>query len=90
MIARFYLLSMIASTSSSRMMRYSWPSILISWPEYLPEKNGVPALDVGWLTAAVFPDLPSPTAKTVPRCGFSFALSGTMMPPTVCSPSSRR
>jgi len=43
----FYLPSTIASTSSSRMMRRSWPSIVISWPEYLPKRIVSPALTSG-------------------------------------------
>ena len=42
-------LSRIASTSSSRMMRYSSPSILISWPEYLPNRMVSPSFtSSGW------------------------------------------
>ena len=49
--------SMTPRTSSSRMMRYSSPSILISWPEYLPNRIGVAGLDVERRHLAVLLDL---------------------------------
>src|SRR6266545_3769748 len=55
--------SMIASTSSSFMMRYSSSSSIT---------------------------FPLPTAMTLPSWGFSFALSGMMMPPFLASFSSSR
>ena len=39
------------------MMRYSSPSILISWPEYLPNRIGVAFLDVERRDLAVLLDL---------------------------------
>src|SRR5262245_32331691 len=32
--------------------------------------------------------LPGPTARTLPRCGFCFAVSGSRIPPVVCSSAS--
>ena len=39
------------------MMRYSSPSILISWPEYLPKRMVSPSLHVERLALAVVLDL---------------------------------
>ena len=74
--------------SSSRMMRYSSPSSLISWPEYLPKRIVSPALTSSGVSLPSFSVLPLPTAMTLPCCGFSLAVSGMMIPPTFCSPSS--
>src|SRR3972149_728786 len=57
---------MIPSTSSSRMMRYSLSSSVISEPEYFPS----------------FSTLPEPTAMTSAVRDFSLAVSGMMMEPT--------
>src|SRR5207344_2082166 len=81
---------MTASTSSSFMIRYSTPSSLISWPEYLPKRIVSPAFTSSFTRSPSSLTLPLPAALTVPRCGFSLAESGMMMPPTCCSPSSRR
>ena len=53
---------------------------LISVPAYLPYKTVSPAFTV---TGSSF--LPGPAAITVPRCGFSFAVSGIIIPPAVFS-----
>ena len=82
--------SMTARTSSSRMMRYSSPSSLISWPEYLPNRMVSPALTSSGMRLPSSFTLPSPAAMTLPCCGFSLAVSGMMIPPTFCSPSSMR
>ena len=73
-------------TSSSRRMRCSSPSILISVPAYLPKRIAVALLDVERRSACRSrrtcrcrrpePDLPS---------AFSLAVSGMMMPPLVFS-----
>jgi len=62
------------------MIRNSSPSIWISVPEYLPYNTVSPTLTV---TGSSF--LPGPAATTVPRCGFSFAVSGMIIPPAVFS-----
>ena len=72
------------------MMRYSSPSSLISCPEYLPNRMRSPALTSSGTRLPSSFDLPLPAAMTLPCCGFSLAESGMMIPPTFCSPSSRR
>jgi hypothetical protein len=62
------------------MMRKSSPSIWISVPEYFPYNTVSPIFTV---TGSSF--FPGPAATTVPRCGFSFAVSGIMIPPAVFS-----
>ena len=87
----FFLMSpssTTARTSSSRMMRYSSPSSLISWPEYLPNRMLSPVFTSSGTRLPSSLNLPLPAAMTLPCCGFSFALSGIMIPPTFCSPSS--
>src|SRR6476620_8788960 len=54
--------------------------MVISVPAYLPYKTVSPVLTV---TGSSF--LPGPAAKTIPRCGFSFAVSGIIIPPAVFS-----
>ena len=65
--------SMTASTSSSRMMRYSSPSSLISWLVYLPNRITSPALTSSGTRLPSSLTLPLPAAITVPCCGFSLA-----------------
>jgi len=77
-------------TSSSRMIRNSSPSSLISVPEYLPKRIWSPALTSSGNTLPSSFDLPLPTEITSPCCGFSLALSGMMMPPRMLSPYSTR
>src|SRR5688500_4437706 len=86
----YFFDSRIARTSSSRMMRYSSPSILISCPEYLPNRMVSPSLTSSGCRAPSSLNLPWPVAMTLPCWGFSLALSGMMIPPTFCSPSSMR
>jgi len=62
------------------MIRKSSPSIWISVPAYLPYRTVSPIFTV---TGSSF--LPGPAATTVPRCGFSLAVSGMIMPPAVFS-----
>src|ERR1039458_10279431 len=71
-------------------MRYSSPSILISAPEYLPNRIRSPALTSSATRSPVSSSLPLPTALTSACFCFSLAESGMMIPPTFCSPSSRR
>jgi hypothetical protein len=62
------------------MIRKSSPSIVISVPAYLPYSTVSPDFTV---TGSSF--FPGPAAMIVPRCGFSFAVSGMIMPPAVFS-----
>src|SRR5581483_126071 len=75
--------------SSSRMIRCSSPSSLISVPEYFPKRILSPDFTPRGIS---FPSsyLPGPTATTLPSCGFSLAVSGMIMPPLVFSSSSMR
>src|SRR5947209_13043752 len=76
--------------SSSRIIRCSSPSILISVPAYFEKSTRSPAL---MSRARTFPSsriLPLPTATTWPSIGFSLAVSGMMMPPFVFSSSCTR
>src|SRR6185436_10782445 len=82
--------SITPRTSSSRMMRYSLPSILISCPAYLPNSTVSFAFTSSGVILPSFSMRPLPTAMTLPCMGFSFAVSGMMIPPTFCSPSSIR
>src|SRR3954454_8117945 len=78
-----------ASTSDSRRMRYSSAPTLISVPPYLEKTISSPSsrsIGTCWPLSS---RLPGPTARTRPRCGFSFAVSGSTMPLTVVSSSSR-
>src|SRR5204863_8525615 len=78
-----------ASTSDSRRIRTSSEPSLTSVPPYFEKMISSPsATSMG----TMFPSslrLPGPTARTRPRCGFSFAVSGRTIPLTVCSSSSR-
>src|SRR5204862_7008338 len=62
--------------SSSRIMRCSCPSILISVPAYLENSTRSPALMSSARTLPSSRILPLPTAITSPSMGFSFAVSG--------------
>src|SRR5208282_2027901 len=82
--------SIMPSTSSSRRIRYSWPSSLISAPEYLPKRIRSPAFTSRAITFPSSVFLPFPTATTSPSWGFSLAVSGIMIPPFTASFSSIR
>src|SRR5206468_9064109 len=82
--------SRMARTSSSRMMRYSFSSSLTSEPEYFPNRILSPAFTSRGIFLPSSLTLPLPTASTLPSCGFSFAVSGMMIPPFLTSRSSRR
>src|SRR5262249_48339261 len=82
--------SRMARTSSSRMMRYSLSSSLTSEPEYFPKRILSPAFTSSGILLPSSPILPFPTAMTLPSCGFSFAVSGMMIPPFLTSCSSSR
>jgi hypothetical protein len=55
-----------------------------------PEQDVVTDLEVDRDELAVSSRPPGPTAMTSPCCGFSLAVSGMMMPPTVFSSASMR
>src|SRR5207248_1697141 len=76
--------------SSSRIMRCSCPSILISVPAYLENRTRSPALMSSARTLPSSRILPFPTAITSPSMGFSLAVSGMMIPPFVFSSSCTR
>ena len=63
------------------MIRYSMPSSLISWPEYLPNRIVSPALTSSGTRLPSLLILPRPAASTLPCCGFSLAESGMMIEP---------
>src|SRR5689334_12225454 len=76
--------------SSSRMTRYSVPSIFAAEPEYLPNRMRSPILTSSGRILPSSRILPLPTAITLPWSGFSAALSGMTMPPAdLLSPSMR-
>src|SRR5262249_45482592 len=78
------------STSSSRRITYSVPSILTSVPLYLPISTRSPFFTSIAMRLPSSVSLPGPTATTSPSCGFSFAVSGMMIPPRIVSCSSMR
>src|SRR4030095_6937039 len=76
--------------SSSRMIRYSFSSSLTSEPEYFPKRILSPVFTSRGSFLPSSLTFPLPAAITLPSCGFSFAVSGMMMPPFFTSFSSRR
>ena len=68
--------------SDSFIILYSFPSILTSVPDHLPNRTLSPTLtSIGIsLPSSVF--APPPTAITLPSCGFSWAESGIIIPDT--------
>src|SRR5581483_2160094 len=78
-----------ASTSDSRGIRYSSTPTLISVPPYLEKTISSPSARSIGMNLPLSSRLPGPTARTRPRCGFSFAVSGSTMPLLVTSSSSR-
>src|SRR5690606_29732872 len=69
----------MARISSSRTILYSTSSALLAVPEYWPCINLSAPLTFGARKLALSRALPSPTATTSPRVGFSLALSGMTM-----------
>ena len=65
------------------MMMKSSPSILISVPEYLPNRMRSPSLTARGKVLPSSLVRPLPVEITSPSCGLSLALSGMMMPPRV-------
>src|SRR6266404_4800914 len=82
--------SMMASTSSSFMIRYSWSSTFTSDPEYFPNRMRSWAFTSRAIFLPSSFTFPLPTAMTLPSWGFSLAVSGMMMPPFLTSFSSSR
>src|SRR3972149_4340445 len=76
--------------SSSRIIRCSSPSMLISVPEYLPKRMRSFTLTSSGMSLPSSFTFPLPTAITFPSWGFSFALSGMMIPPLLFPSSSIR
>src|SRR5213076_3285961 len=78
---------MMPRISSSRMIRYVSLSILISVPPYFEMRTLSPFFTVKSTFLPLSSILPVPRATTLPSCGFSFAVSGIMIPPffTSCS-----
>src|SRR5690606_30828084 len=74
---------MVPKMSELRMIRYSFPSMVISVPAYLPYRISSPTLTVTGLSLR-----PSPTAMTFPFWGFSLEVSGMKMPDAVFSSAS--
>src|SRR5271165_1031792 len=78
-------------TSDSFMIISSSPSRRTSVPDHLPNSTRSPALRSSGCTLPSSPRAPGPTAMTSPSIGFSWAVSGMMIPPLVlASCSSRR
>src|SRR5579872_1622531 len=80
----------IPRTSSSFIMRKSSPSILISVPEYFPNRMRSPSFTARGNSLPSSLVLPLPTEMTSPSCGLSLAESGMMMPPRLVPASSTR
>ena len=91
--AAFFLASASTSTpimSLSFIMRYSTPSILTSVPDHLPNRMRSPTLTSIGMSLPLSSRPAGPTAVTFPCCGFSWAVSGMIMPPTVFASASIR
>ena len=71
--------------SDSFMIRSSRPSSLTSVPDHLPNSTLSPTLTSSGVSLPFSSRPPGPTPTISPCCGFSFALSGMMMPPAVFS-----
>src|SRR5579863_3302532 len=82
--AAFFLASVSWSTpmiSLSFMIRRSTPSSLTSVPDHLPNNTRSPTLRSIGINLPVSSRPPGPTATISPCEGFSWAVSGMMMPP---------
>ena len=82
--------SMTPMMSDSFMIRRSWPSILTSVPDHLPNSTRSPTLMSIGMSLPASSRPPGPTATTSPWDGFSWAVSGMMMPPADFSSASMR
>src|SRR5262249_42534447 len=79
----------LASTSDSRRIRTSSEPSLTSVPPYFEKMISSPSATSIGTSSPLSLRLPGPTARTLPRCGFSFAVSGRTIPLVVVSSSSR-
>src|SRR5271166_1252603 len=77
--------SMMPMISDSFMIRSSSPSIFTSVPDHLPNRMRSPAFTSSSCSLPFSSRAPGPTATISPSIGFSFAVSGMMMPPAVLS-----
>src|SRR6185437_4930177 len=75
--------STIPMMSDSFMMRISSPSILTSVPDHLPKRTKSPLFTSGMTRLPFSSKAPGPTEMTSPSWGFSWAVSGMMIPPAV-------
>ena len=73
----------------SIMILYSLPSIFTSVPDHLPKRTISPTLTSILVSLPSSFFAPGPTATTSPSCGFSFAVSGIIIPPAVFSSLSK-
>src|SRR6185436_8817599 len=78
----------LAKTSDSRRTRRSSPSTTISVPPYFEYRTSSPSATSSGTRLPLSSSFPSPTARTFPFCGFSFAVSGRTMPEAVVVSSS--
>src|SRR5215213_7902025 len=74
---------MTARTSRAESTRYSSPAYLTSVPPYLEYSTVSPTATSSGTRLPLSSMRPGPTARTVPSCGFSFAVSGITMPDAV-------
>src|SRR5262249_17406728 len=91
--AAFFFATSASSTpmmSLSFMIRYSTPSLLTWVPDHLPNSTRSPVLTSIGISLPDSSRPPLPTAITSPWEGFSFAVSGMMIPPAVFSSASMR
>ena len=82
--------SMMPMMSDSFMIRSSSPSSFTSVPDHLPNSTRSPAFTSSGTSWPCSLRAPGPTATTSPSIGFSFAVSGMMIPPAVFSSASSR
>src|SRR6185437_9524201 len=91
--AAFFFATLCSMTprmsASFRIMRSS-PSSLISLPDHLPNSTRSSALTSSACSTPSAPRAPGPTATTSPSIGFSFTVSGMIMPPEVFASGSTR
>src|SRR5690606_27601191 len=75
--------SMTARTSRAERTRYSSPPYFTSVPPYFEYRTVSPTLTSIGIRLPLSSTRPGPTARTVPSCGFSLAVSGITMPDAV-------
>src|SRR5215813_1053648 len=82
--------SITPSKSDSRITSSSSPSMVISVPAYFPKSTLFPTATPTARRVPSSCSFPGPTARTLPSCGFSLAVSGMIIPPHCSSLGSRR